>query len=93
MAPIAISSPSETARTAVDQIKAGLQQTKLNNNLTRVSVAPAPEEVDFTQYSHFDATPAIGTEFRAYSPDGKPVLSIRDILGDDAKLKALGRLV
>lgn len=90
MAPIAISSPSHNeSYHAIDQIKAALSQTKLNNPIAQSSA----EKFDFTQYSHFDATPSIGTEFRAYSPDGKPVLNIRDILGNDARLKALGRLV
>lgn len=85
MAPIAISSPDQTYA-AIDSIKA---------SLSRVSVKPASinEDFDLTSYSHFDSTPAIGTEFRAYSPDGKPVLSIRDILGNEDRLKALGRLV
>ncbi|WVQ62898.1 uncharacterized protein L199_001047 [Kwoniella botswanensis] len=61
--------------------------------LTKVSVTETNESFDLRSYSHFDATPSIGTEFRAYSPDGKPTLSIRDILGNTEREKALGRLV
>ncbi|ORY27901.1 taurine dioxygenase [Naematelia encephala] len=51
------------------------------------------EPVDLREYAHFDATPSIGTEFRTTSSDGQPILSIRQVLEDERKLKALGRLV
>ena len=96
MAPIAISSPNVTYD-AIDHIKAALKQNSLNGSSDRSSKSassstPAPA-FSFDRYSNFQSTPAIGIEFRAYSPDGKPVLSIRDVLGNDERLKALGRLV
>ncbi|AAW42644.1 hypothetical protein CNBC0390 [Cryptococcus deneoformans B-3501A] len=68
----------------VESIKAGLAAVDVNKETP----------FDLRAYSHFDSTPSIGTEFRdSPSKDGKPVLSIRDILGNDERLKALGRLV
>ncbi|WWC69056.1 uncharacterized protein I206_102992 [Kwoniella pini CBS 10737] len=65
----------------------------IKSALSNVTVSETQEPVDLRSYSHFDATPSIGTEFRAYSPDGKPTLSVRDILGNAEREKALGRLV
>ncbi|KAL7422105.1 hypothetical protein Q5752_002748 [Cryptotrichosporon argae] len=79
MAPIALAQPSP-----IESLKAAVA------NGTVRDVAKPP---DLTAYAHFDSTPSIGTEFRAYSPDGAPVLDIRTVLADDAKIKALGRLV
>jgi hypothetical protein len=88
MAPIATQTLTETVSAPIETLKLKLQATSLD------TPAPAaPTAADLRQFSHFDASPAIGTEFRAYSPDGKPTLSIREVLKDDAKLKALGRLV
>ncbi|OWT36195.1 taurine dioxygenase [Cryptococcus neoformans] len=68
----------------IESIKAGLAAVDVNKETV----------FDLRAYSHFDSTPSIGTEFRdSSSKDGKPVLSIRDILGHDERLKALGRLV
>lgn len=96
MAPIAISSPISNddhtnTYSAIDEIKARLQRIELAPP-SAISVK-LQETFDLTKYSSFQSTPAIGTEFRAYSPDGRPVLSIRDILGDETRLKALGKLV
>ena len=82
MAPVATQTLTETVSAPIETLKLKLQATSLD-------LTPA----NLRRYSHFDASPAIGTEFRAYSPDGKPTLSIREVLKDDAKLKALGRLV
>lgn len=68
----------------IESIKAGLAAVDVNKETV----------FDLRAYSHFNSTPSIGTEFRdSSSKDGKPVLSIRDILGHDERLKALGRLV
>lgn len=79
MSPTAVTEPAS----AVETIKA---------NLAKVSLV-SPDNVDLTTYSSFNSTPSIGTEFPAESKGGKPVLDIRDVLADQAKLKALGRLV
>jgi hypothetical protein len=79
MAPVAVSSPAPT----VESIKAGLAATTLD----------APQVADLRAYSHFDSTPATGTEFRAEARNGAPALKIRDVLASEAKLRALGRLV
>lgn len=80
MAPVATQTLNESVTAPIETLKLKLQATSI-------------EAADLRRFSHFDASPAIGTEFRAYSPDGKPTLSIREVLKDDAKLKALGRLV
>lgn len=77
MAPIAVSSPPKVT----EQLKALAIDT------------PAQAAFDIRSYSNFDSTPATGTEFRTVSNDGKPILTVRDILGNDERLKALGRLV
>lgn len=84
MAPIATQTQTQTQTEStgpIESLKLRLQATDIT------------ETADLRTYSHFDTNPAIGTEFRAYSPDGKPTLSIREVLKDEAKLKALGRLV
>ncbi|WOO83391.1 Putative alpha-ketoglutarate-dependent sulfonate dioxygenase [Vanrija pseudolonga] len=53
---------------------------------------PAPS-APLLAYAHFDNTPAVGTEFPASTHTGAPVLSIRDILADDAKVAALATLI
>ncbi|OCF39394.1 taurine dioxygenase [Kwoniella heveanensis CBS 569] len=79
--PIALASSNP-----IDAIKAGVAD---------VSIRPVAvdETFDLRTYSHFDATGATGTEFRKLSTDGKPTLSIRAILGNETRLKALGKLV
>lgn len=63
----------------------------------KAAVNLPPPAVDLRSFAHFDNTPAIGTEFRVSGDprdkSGKPVLSFREILDDQAKLRALGRLV
>lgn len=65
----------------------------LKAKVAALHVEPSSSSTSLRTYSSFDNTPAIGTEFREYSKDGKPVLSIRDVLQDENKLRALGRLV
>lgn len=77
MSPIAVSEPTTVS---VETLK---------NNIAQVTIS----DVDLRSYASFDSTPVIGTEFSATSTDGKPVLDIRAVLADEAKLKALGRLV
>lgn len=79
MAPVAVSSAPDV--TPVEAIKA---------SLATVTVA---EPFDIREYAHFDSTPSIGTEFRGEAKGGKPALAIRDILGNPARLAALGKLV
>ena len=62
----------------------------LKSSLGRLHLRP---EADLRQFEHIDNSPSIGTEFRSYSKKGKPVLTIREVLADEGKLAALGRLV
>lgn len=79
--PVALATPTINP---IESIKTGLAAVDVNKETP----------FDLRAYSHFDSTPSIGTEFRdSPSKDGKSVLSIRDILGNDERLKALGRLV
>ncbi|KIR57510.1 taurine dioxygenase [Cryptococcus bacillisporus CA1873] len=79
--PVALATPTINP---IESIKTGLAAVDVNKETP----------FDLRAYSHFDSTPSIGTEFRdSPSKDGKPVLSIRDILRNDERLKALGRLV
>jgi hypothetical protein len=82
--------PVATTTTTVE----GIKQAIGSLNLTANDASPA-STVDLREYAHFDCTPATGTEFRAYtSPSSTtPVLSIRDVLADEAKLRSLARLV
>jgi len=77
MAPVAVATPQTTT---VESLKTAVQNVTL-------------EDVDLREYAHFDSTPYIGTEFRSVAKKGEPILTIADVLADDAKLKALGRLV
>ncbi|KAK4687871.1 hypothetical protein P7C73_g2241, partial [Tremellales sp. Uapishka_1] len=82
--PVAVqTATSEAIADPVGAIKSALASTDLSANSSSA----------LRLFSNFDSTPSIGTEFRAYSPDGKPVLSIRQVLEDETKLRALGRLV
>ncbi|WVQ83416.1 hypothetical protein IAT38_005557 [Cryptococcus sp. DSM 104549] len=74
---------ADQAATTVDSLKASLAAVEIDSS----------KPFDFANYAHFEATPSIGTEFRAHSREGKPILSIRDILGKEDRLRALGRLV
>jgi hypothetical protein len=90
MAPIAIESITSPTQ-GIEAIKQSIQHLDISTPTpTQATSLPT---VDLRQYSSFDNSPSIGTEFREFSKEGKPVLSIREVLGDDSKLKALGRLV
>lgn len=80
MAPVAVE--TTTAADSVADLKAQVAATTLNDT-----------PVDLRAYAHFDSTPGIGTEFRSVSTDGKPTLTIAEVLKDKGKLAALGRLV
>lgn len=77
MAPVAVSSPPKV----VEQLKTVAAET------------PVEDSFDIRSFSHFDCTPSIGTEFRAVTTDERPAIGIRDILGNDQRIKSLGRLV
>ncbi|RSH83396.1 uncharacterized protein EHS24_007080 [Apiotrichum porosum] len=77
MAPIALDTPAEPQVHPVEALKA----------------AAAAREVDLRQFALFDSTPAIGTEFLSVSTDGRPVLTIKEVLQSPAQIAALGRLV
>ncbi len=68
--PIAIQEPKST----IETLKAALASTSINTTNN------ADSSLLTSHYSSFDATPSTGTEFRAISTDGKPILTIRDIL-------------
>jgi hypothetical protein len=86
MAPVAIDNTPIATQT-IESIKQSIGNLHL-----QAPSAPSPT-VDLRKYSSFDNSPSIGTEFREFSKEGKPVLDIRSVLGDESKLKALGRLV
>jgi hypothetical protein len=91
MAPVAIdNAPVATTIQTIESIKQSIGNLHLNATSTPV---PSTPTVDLRKYSSFDNSPSIGTEFREFSKEGKPVLDIRSVLGDESKLKALGRLV
>jgi hypothetical protein len=84
--PVAVAIPTtQEHQDPISELKANLASTSLSST--------SAGAFDIRSYAHFDSTPSIGTEFRDYAKDGKPVLSIREILGDEVRLKALGRLV
>jgi len=87
MAPVAIDNTPIATQT-IESIKQSIGNLHLN-----AVPAPSTPTVDLRKYSSFDNSPSIGTEFREFSKEGKPVLDIRSVLGDETKLKALGRLV
>jgi hypothetical protein len=84
MAPVAIG--SNTATQTIESLKQAVGGLTLNAN-------GSLPDVNLREYASFDSTPSIGTEFKSSTKDGKSILDIRDVLNDDAKLKALGRLV
>jgi hypothetical protein len=65
----------------------------LKSNVGHLTLNPQLPAADLRAYAHIDNSPSIGTEFRSYSKNGSPILTIREVLADEAKLKALGRLV
>lgn len=80
--PVATSTSTSTQTSTIDNLKSAVGHLTLN-----------PPLVDLRQYAHFDNSPSIGTEFKSYDKNGKPVITIREVLADETKLKALGRLV
>lgn len=82
--------PVATATTTATQTVESLKQAVGNLTLNASTSTPA---LNLREYASFDNTPSIGTEFKSVTKDGKPILDVRAVLGDDAKLKALGRLV
>ncbi len=76
-----VATQTQTQTTTIEDLKAKVGHLKLNPS------------VDLRQYAHVESTPFIGTEFRSYSKKGEPILTIREVLKDEAKLAALGRLV
>jgi hypothetical protein len=90
MAPVAIDNAPVAIHTqTIESIKASIGDL----HLQAPSAPSSTHTVDLRKYSSFDNSPSIGTEFREFSKEGKPVLDIRSVLGDEIKLKALGRLV
>ncbi|KAJ9104744.1 hypothetical protein QFC19_003885 [Naganishia cerealis] len=63
--------------------------------LPQIASAPAPLEStgSLDGYASIDLTPSIGTEFVAYKRDGKPTISVREVLQDEKKLRDLAILV
>jgi len=90
MAPVAIDNHVPIHTQTIESIKQSIANLHLDAIATP---APSTPTVDLRKYSSFDNSPSIGTEFREFSKEGKPVLDIRAVLGDESKLKALGRLV
>ena len=86
MAPVATG--TNTATQTIESIKQAVGGLTLNAN-TKDSLPT----LNLREYASFDNTPSVGTEFKSLTKDGKPILDIQDVLRDDAKLKALGRLV
>ena len=86
MAPVATATTTTTPTQTIDSLKQAVGSLTLNAN-------PSLSTPNLREYASFDNTPSIGTEFKSLTKDGKPILDIRDVLNDDAKLKALGKLV
>lgn len=86
MAPVATG--TNTATQTIESLKQAVGGLTLNANAKE-----SQPTLDLREYASFDSTPSIGTEFKSLTKDGKPILDIREVLQDDAKLKALGRLV
>lgn len=60
---------------------------------SQVSRIPLRQTGALDRYSSFEVTPAIGTEFRSISNDGKENLDVRKILDDDKQLRDLAVLM
>jgi hypothetical protein len=80
-------------KSAIDTLKSALKETVIADHSTAITSQAADSSELTNKYSNFAATPATGTEFRAISTDGKPTLSIREVLADEQKLAQLGKLV
>lgn len=63
--------------------------------LPQVASSPKPLVSTGTleTYASIDLTPSIGTEFVAHEKDGRPSLSVREVLKDPKKLRDLAILV
>ncbi len=55
--------------------------------------APLRSTGSLDNYSSFDVTPFIGTEFRELSKDNKEILLLSDVLKDEQKLRDLAVLM
>ena len=77
------------APTALESSVAGLSLTADTVVTSKNGSSPSLLQ----SYSSFQSTPSIGTEFRALSNDGKPTLSIREVLRKEILVKELGQLV
>jgi hypothetical protein len=88
--PIATQQPEKST---IEGIKSTLNSLNLGGTPTSLTSQAADSAQLTDKYSSFHATPATGTEFRSYSTDGKPTLSIREVLESDEKLSQLGKLV
>lgn len=86
MAPVATSTSTTQTIESIKQAVGGL-------TLNATPTSSTTPTLNLREYASFDNSPSIGTEFREFSKDGKPVLSIKEVLQDESKLKALGRLV
>ncbi|ODN75222.1 hypothetical protein L202_06418 [Cryptococcus amylolentus CBS 6039] len=80
-----VATPHAPQSSLVDTLKASVSHVEHKDH--------SEEPFNLRAFAHFDSAPSIGTEFREFSKDGKPVIDIRDLLGDETKLRALGRLV
>ena len=82
----------QTPHSTVDAIKSSLKAVALGEP-THLTSQSADSSKLTRAYASFDATPSTGTEFRSVSTDGRPTLSIRDVLDNEQKLAQLGKLV
>ncbi|KAJ9127741.1 hypothetical protein QFC24_000024 [Naganishia onofrii] len=75
---------------AIDTLK-----NDLSSVLPQIASAAPPLKSTGTldAYASIDLTPSIGTEFVAYKREGKPTISVREVLQDEKKLRDLAILV
>jgi hypothetical protein len=83
----------QAPKSTIDSLKSALKETVISDTPAAITSQAADSSELTNKYSNFAATPATGTEFRAISTDGKPTLSIREVLEDEQKLAQLGKLV
>jgi hypothetical protein len=83
----------QAPKSTIDSLKSALKETVISDTPAAFNSQAADSSELTSKYSNFAATPATGTEFRAISTDGKPTLSIREVLEDEQKLAQLGKLV
>lgn len=79
-----------TTKTALENVH-DLKVSLIGGN--EASRQPIRQSGALDKYSSFEVTPAIGTEFRSVSKDGKQNLDVRDILDDDKQLRDLAVLM